>query len=228
MSKRALVTGATSGIGYEAAKQLVEKGWEVMGLGRSADKKNVAAGVIPYKADLLTKGIEAEISLAVKDKLGGLDLLVNNSGGSWVGNFVDMPNTDIDRLLGLNVRSVMMMCRELAPLLIESDAGQVITVASVAAELPMETLAVYCASKSAVVMFSKVLARELASQNVRVNVLSPCGTDTPIFESVGITVDKEALVPADEMASLIVLLTQLPPQVDVMDLQINKRFAVLV
>ena len=227
MSKKALVTGATSGIGYEAAKQLVENGWEVMGVGRSATEKNVAAGVIPYKADLLTKGIEAEIFQAVKDTLGGLDLLVNNAGGSWVGNFVDMPDADIDRIMGLNVRSVMTMCREMTPLLLESDAGQIITVASIAAELPMETLAVYCASKSAVVMFSKVLARELASQNVRVNVLSPCGTDTPIFESVGVTVDKDALVPAVEMASLIVLLTHLPPQVDIMDLQINKRFNVL-
>jgi NADP-dependent 3-hydroxy acid dehydrogenase YdfG len=228
MNKKALVTGATSGIGFEAAKQLINDGWQVLGLGRSASKQSVPAGVIPYPVNLLDENIEKEILQAVTDKLGGLDLLVNNAGVSWVGPFSEMSNGDIDRVFGINVRSVMILSREMIPLLQESQGGQIITVASIAADYPMETLAAYCASKAAIVMFSQVLARELAEHQVRVNVLSPCGTDTNIFETVGVEIDKNTLVPADEMAALIVLLTQLPAHVDVSELKINKRFSVLV
>lgn len=199
-----------------------------MGLGKTASEQTVPSGVIPYPANLLDKNVEKEVLQAVTDKLGGLDLLVNNAGGSWVGPFSEMPNTDIDRVFGLNVRSVMLMCRELIPLLSKSQGGQIINVASVASDLPMEMLAVYCASKAATVMFSQVLARELAEHKIRVNVLSPCGTDTNMFKTVGVEIDKNTLVPANEMASLIILLTELPVHIEISKLQINKRFSILV
>ena len=144
MKPRAIVTGASSGIGYEIAKQLAEKGWGVLGVSYDAMAENTAGGVIPYKANLLNEGVHSEIISTAREKLGGLDLLVNNAGGSWVGNFEDMPTEDIDRVLGLNLRSLMLMCRESVPLLAESDRGQIINIASQAAHTPMETIAVYC------------------------------------------------------------------------------------
>jgi NAD(P)-dependent dehydrogenase (short-subunit alcohol dehydrogenase family) len=227
MKKRALVTGATSGIGFETAAQLVNNGWQVIGLGKTANEQSVPSGVIPYQANLLDEGIEKKISKTVIDQLGGLDLLVNNAGVSWVGPFAEMATNDIDRVFGVNVRSVMLMCREMTPLLTKSPNAQIVTVASVAAHLPMETLAAYCASKAAVVMFSQALARELAKDQIRVNVISPCGTDTNIFETVGVDIDKSTLMPADEIASLIILLTQLPVHVDISEFKINKRFSIL-
>ena len=104
MSNCAIVTGASSGIGYEVARQLVDKDWKVLGVATGADDSNVAEGVIAYKADLLEEGIQEKIMAQARDKLGGLDLLVNNAGGSWLGPFADMPTKDVDRVLGLNVR----------------------------------------------------------------------------------------------------------------------------
>ena len=88
----------------------------------------------------------------------------------------------------------------------------------------METLAVYCATKAAVLMFSKVLAKELAEKNVRVNAFSPTGTDTNMFKSVGVEIDKNLLVPAPEMGRMVVMLTEFPDSVDVSEMSIIKRF----
>ena len=224
MKPRAIVTGASSGIGYEIAKQLAEKGWKVLGVSFDATAENTASGVIPYKANLLNDGVHSEIIRVAREKLGGLDLLVNNAGGSWVGNFEDMPTEDIDRVLGLNLRSLMLMCRESVPLLAESDRGQIINIASQAAHTPMETIAVYCASKAAVVTFSNVLSKELTAKGIRVNVLSPTGTDTNMFKTVGVEVEKAALVSAESMAKMAIMLTELPADIDVAELLTQKSF----
>ena len=224
MSKCAVITGASSGIGYEVARQLVEKGWKVLGVAIDAKEGNVAEGVIPYEADLLEEGVQKKVITEAQNTLGGIDLLVNNAGGSWLGQFADMPTKDIDRVLGLNLRSLMLMCREAIPVLRKSDSAQIINISSVAAHLPMETIAVYCASKAAVLMFSKVLAKELAEIKIRVNALSPTGTDTNMFKSVGTEIDKNQLVPAQEMAQMVILLTELPEHIDFNEIHTIKRF----
>jgi NADP-dependent 3-hydroxy acid dehydrogenase YdfG len=226
MVKRAIVTGASSGIGYEIANHLSIKGWQVLGVAIDANENNVAEGVIAYQADLLEEGIQEKIVIQAKEKLGGLDLLVNNAGGSWVGNLATMPDADLDRVMNLNVRSLIRMCRHVIPLLKDSTKAQIINVSSLAAHLPMETLAVYCASKAAVLMFSKVLAKELAPEKIRVNVLSPTGTDTNIFKTVGVEVDKNALVSAEDMAKMAIFLTELPGDIEVVELLTHKRFSV--
>lgn len=226
MAKRAIVTGASSGIGYAIAKQLLVKDWQVLGVSRHAQDNNTPKGTIPLKVDLLADDAPQIIFTAVQKEFGGLDLLVNNAGGSWVGNVASMPDTDLDRVMNLNVRSLIRMCRQAIPLLKKSANGQIINVSSLAAHLPMETLGVYCASKAAVLMFTKVLAKELAPEKIRVNVLSPTGTDTNIFETVGVKVDKNALVSAEDMAKMAIFLTELPGDVEVVELLTHKRFSV--
>jgi len=226
MTKKAIVTGASSGIGYEIAKQLLAKDWQVVGVSRHAQKDNTPAGTIPLKADLLADDAPQAIMAFAQEELGGLDLLVNNAGGSWVGDLESMPDADLDRVMTLNVRSLMRMCREAIPLLKESAKGQIINVSSIAAHLPMETLAVYCTSKAAVTMFSNVLAKELSPEKIRVNILSPTGTDTNIFETVGVKIDKATLISAEDVAKTALFLTELPGDVEVVELLTHKRFSV--
>ena len=226
MAKKAIVTGASSGIGYEIAKQLLAKDWQVIGVSRHAQKDNTPKGTISLKTDLLADDAPQTIMAFAQKELGGLDLLVNNAGGSWVGDLASMPDADLDRVMNLNVSSLIRMCRQAIPLLKESAKGQIINIGSVAAHLPMETIAVYCASKAAVLMFSKVLAKELAPEKIRVNVLSPTGTDTNMFETVGVKIDKSTLVSPEDMAQTAIFLTELPGDVEVVELLTHKRFSV--
>jgi len=228
MAKAAIVTGASSGIGREVTRQLAAGGWRVLAVARREDRlrdmeKDCAGHIIPCRTDLTEEGAPERVVSEADKRLGGLDLLVNNAGTSWVGNLADMPVADLDRVLALNVRALMLMCRAAIPPLRKSKHAQIINVASLAAHLPMETLAVYCASKSAVVAFSRVLAKELAPEGIRVNVFSPCGTDTEIFETVGVEIDRAQLVSAEDMARMLVTMTQLPDGLDVAEIVTHKR-----
>jgi NADP-dependent 3-hydroxy acid dehydrogenase YdfG len=229
-SGTAVVTGASSGIGQEIAKQLAWEGWRVLAVARRAERLQELAGqrdgrIIPCACDITTDDAPAAVFKAAENHFQGLDLLVNNAGVSWVSKLAEMPDNRLDAILNLNVRALMRMCRESVPLLSSSSRGQIINVSSVAAHVPMESLSAYCASKAAVNMFSRVLAKELAEQGIRVNVLSPTGTDTELFSVVGIEVEVDALVPADEMARMAILMTQFPDSVDVGEVVAKKRFA---
>ncbi len=232
MNKKAIVTGANSGIGREVARQLAADGWSVLAVDLEvdslADMEREASGrITPHQADVSSDGAAEKIVAMAQDKLGGLDLLVNNAGTSWVGQFVDMPIADIDRVLNVNVRALMLLCRAAVPALEKSEQGQIINIGSLMAHLPQETIAVYCASKAAVVIFSQSLAKELAPLGIRVNVLSPCGTDTALFEKVGSEVDRKLLVPAADMANLVLTLAKLPQGLDVGEIVPHQRLAPL-
>jgi len=218
--KRAIVTGVSSGIGQAIALSLVADGWKVFGVARRADRlkkleKKTAGKLIGFEADITADGAPEAIIAAGVKALGGLDLLVNNAGTSWVGQAADMPTDQIDRIMNTNVRALMLLCREAVGHLEKSDCGQILNVGSVVGHMPMSTIAVYCASKAAMIMFSKVLANELAPKKIRANILSPTGTDTEIFEKAGSKVDPALLVPAKAMGDLAVLMTRWPKGMDV-------------
>ncbi len=232
MNKKAIVTGANSGIGREVARQLAAGGWTVLAVDLEVDslaelEQESSGRIIPYQANVSPDGVAETIVAAAEDKLGGLDLLVNNAGTSWVGQFVDMPIADLDRVLNVNVRALMLLCRAAIPLLEQSEGGQIINIGSVVAHTPQETIALYCASKAAVVAFSQSLAKELAPLGIRVNVLSPCGTDTAIFEKAGSEVDRKLLVPAGDMAKLVLSFTKLPKGLDIGEIVPQQRLAPL-
>ena len=209
-----LIAGLPGGVGRQAA---VLNALETESEGR----------IIACQADIAADGAEDEIVAAAEEKFGGLDLLVNNAGVSWVGQFTDMPAEVLDEILNVNVRALMLLCRAAAGALERSGQGQIINVGSVAGHLPQETIAVYCASKAAVAAFSRSLAGELAPRGIRVNVISPCGTDTAIFEKAGSRPDPELLVSAADMAALVVMLTRLPAGLDVGDIVTHQRLAPL-
>lgn len=232
MSKRAIVTGAGSGIGLEVSRQLAADGWTLLAVDLEVDsladlEKETSGRITAHQADISSDGAAEKIVAMAQDKLGGLDLLVNNAGTSWVGQFVDMPIADLDRVLNVNVRALMLLCQAAIPLLKRSEGGQIINIGSVVAHMPQETIALYCASKAAVVAFSRSLAKELAPLGIRVNVLSPCGTDTAIFEKVGSEVDRKLLVPAADMAKLVLSFTKLPKGLDIGEIVPQQRLAPL-
>ena len=195
--KRALVTGASRGIGAAIAKALAAEGADVaITYEKSAD--SAAAIVDAIKATgrkavaIQADSAEAADVKASIDKtvaaLGGLDILVNNAGILRLGGLNDMPLTDIDALLNVNVRSPIVASKAALPHL--GKGGRIITIGSYFADrVPSPVLGIYSASKSALIAFNKALARELGPKDITVNLVQPGSIDTDMNPAHGPTAD---------------------------------------
>ena len=191
--KRALVTGASRGIGAAIAKTLAAEGADVaITYEKSAER---AAEVVAAIKALGRKGVaiqadsadvaavQASIEKTVKE-LGGLDILVNNAGILRVGGLKDNSLADIDALLDVNVRSPIVASQ--AALAHLTKGGRIITIGSYFADrVPAPVLTVYSASKSAMIAFTKGLARELGPQEITVNLVQPGSIDTDMNPAHG-------------------------------------------
>lgn len=185
--KKALVTGASRGIGAAIAKALAAEGADVaITYEKSAD---AAAEVVHAINALGRKGVAiqadsadaAAVQASVKKtvaELGGLDILVNNAGILRLGDVRDISIEDIDALLNVNVRAPIIASQAVIPYL--EDGGRIINIGSFFADrVPAGAgLPVYAMSKSALTAFSKGLARELGLRNITVNVVQPGSIDT--------------------------------------------------
>jgi 3-oxoacyl-[acyl-carrier protein] reductase len=191
--KRALVTGASRGIGAAIAKTLAAEGADVaITYEKSADRANEVISAI---RDLGRKGVaiqadSADVSAVQSSvektvrELGGLDILVNNAGILRVGGLKDNSLEDIDALLDVNVRSPIVASK--AALAHLNKGGRIITIGSYFADrVPAPVLTVYSASKSAMVAFTKGLARELGPQEITVNLVQPGSIDTDMNPAHG-------------------------------------------
>ncbi|TXK43096.1 SDR family NAD(P)-dependent oxidoreductase [Nonomuraea sp. C10] len=186
--KKALVTGASKGIGKAIALAYAEAGADVALTARSADalaevaKEIQARGreavVIP--ADLTDRDTAAAVVREAVAGLGHLDVVVNNAGGSnFLVEFKDLRLAGWDKIMRLNLDSAMAVCHAAAPHLLGRGGGSVINIASAAA-LGAPFLAPYAAAKAGLVALTKTLALEWASAGVRVNALCPGWTATDL------------------------------------------------
>jgi 2-dehydro-3-deoxy-D-gluconate 5-dehydrogenase len=184
-NKRAIVTGGASGIGYAAAFRLAEAGAAVTILdynpekGRSAALKLNEAG---FKVGFTVCDVSREeevikaAGLAIEE-MGGLDILVNNAGIFPAKPFLSVNATDLDKVLGINLNGLIFSSREASRQMVnQKSGGSIINIASVDALHPIrKNMTVYDASKGAVLSLTRSLAKELASENIRVNAIAPGG-----------------------------------------------------
>jgi NAD(P)-dependent dehydrogenase (short-subunit alcohol dehydrogenase family) len=174
VGKRALVTGGTKGAGAAIARRLAQAGATVLVTARTppqdADPKLFIA------ADISTpEGTSAIVEQAI-ERLGGVDILVNNVGGSDApaGGFAALSDEEWLRELNLNLLAAVRLDRGLLPGMIRNNAGAIVHVSSIQRRMPLfnGTLA-YAAAKAALTTYSKGLANEVAPQGVRVNSVAP-------------------------------------------------------
>jgi 3-oxoacyl-[acyl-carrier protein] reductase len=184
--KRALVTGASRGIGAAIAKALAAEGADVaITYEKSAERAaevvraieaqgRQAVAIQADSADV--RAVQASVDKTVA-KLGGLDILVNNAGILRVAELKDMSIEDIDAMLNVNVRAPIVASK--AALAHLKKGGRIITIGSFFADrVPASVLSVYAGSKSALVAFTKGLARELGPREITVNLVQPGSIDT--------------------------------------------------
>lgn len=187
---RALVTGASSGIGAAFARQLRTRGRRLALVARREPRLRElqqelggaeAVAVVP--ADLAAPGGPRRVFEAVAEQRLAVELLVNNAGIGHTGRFHEEPYERLLGMVDLNARAMVGLTRLFLPGMLERHAGDVINVASTAAFQPVPFFATYAASKAFAMSFSEALELELRGTGVRVQLLCPGPTETEFFEA---------------------------------------------
>jgi short-subunit dehydrogenase len=183
----AVVTGASSGIGLELARQCAEHGFDLV---IAADERvrwageelrRTGAEVTAIEADLATAGGVEHLHQTIVDRGRPVDALVLNAGTGTGGPFVDIDLADDLRVIDLDVRSTVHLAKLVVPDMVARGAGRVLMTSSIAADLPGTWQATYNASKAFVQSFALALRAELDGSGVTVTALMPGPTDTPFF-----------------------------------------------
>ncbi|GAA3520569.1 SDR family NAD(P)-dependent oxidoreductase [Actinocatenispora rupis] len=184
----ALVTGASSGIGWATALRLAELGARVILTGRDTNKLAVLAtmtGGTPLAADLSDPAAVSHLATAALDAAGRVDLLVNNAGEGYAGRVTSMAAGQVARLVATNLVAPIELTRMLLPGMVSRGTGTVAFVSSIAGRTGVAGEAVYAATKAGVDTFAESLRLELADTGVRVGVLVPGVVRTAFFERRG-------------------------------------------
>jgi short-subunit dehydrogenase len=189
MAKLAVVTGASSGIGYELAKQCIEHGFDVVICSDTAEIEQAAAqlrqigGTIDtVQADLSTVDGVDKLYQAVQAKSRPVDVLMANAGRGLGRGFLDQDFSEITEVINLNVVGTTYLLHRFVRDMRDRNAGKVLITGSIAGLMPGAFQAVYNATKAYVDSFSFALRNELKDTDVTVTVLMPGPTDTDFFE----------------------------------------------
>ncbi|AIQ53223.1 SDR family oxidoreductase [Paenibacillus sp. FSL R7-0331] len=181
--KRALVTGGTRGIGLAVVQRLHAAGAEVIATARSIPE-TLPEGVNFIQADVsLPEGVDHIVQQTVK-QLGGLDILINNVGGSGASTAGALALTDEDwhTTFTTNLFSSVRLDRGFLPYMAEQHSGVIVHISSIQRKLPGIMTMPYSAAKAALVNYSKNLATQFGPKGIRINTLAPGFTETEAAE----------------------------------------------
>ncbi|GAB3920776.1 SDR family NAD(P)-dependent oxidoreductase [Mucilaginibacter myungsuensis] len=213
--KTALITGATSGIGYELAKLFAQDQYNLIIVARNTDELEHKANefrqsgvqVTTIAKDLFNKDEVNTLCQEVEALGVQVDVLVNNAGQGLYGEFKD---TDIEgelAIINLNINSLVMLTKHFVKQMVQRNDGKILNLASVASKLPGPWQSVYHGTKAFVLSFTEAIRAELAETNITITALMPGATDTDFFNkadmlSSKVVQDKESLDKAADVAKV--------------------------
>lgn len=220
--RRALITGASSGIGKATALAFAQAGIDVALVSRSQDKLDAIATMAreagveakAYALDLAKiEQVKSEIS-AIATDFAPLDILVNNAGMGYTNPLLETPLSDWQRVIDLNLTSVFQCILGVLPAMRQQQRGTIINVASIAGQQPFPEWGAYSVSKAGLIALSQTLAAEERSHGIRVVTLCPGAVNTPIWDTDAVQVDlnRSAMLTPEIVAQLILHAVMMPEQ----------------
>ncbi len=210
---KVIVTGGTSGIGYETVKLLKSHGAEVVFCGRNEQT------VKQVTAELNAFGIEADVSKVddvrklfefALEKMGGLNVLINNAGVGFMGSLTETTIADFSRIWEVNTKSAFMCGQMAAQHFIKQNTGNIINISSMGAVNGFANGSAYVSSKAAITGLTMCWRAELRKHNIRVMQINPSEVVTPFLDKLGyVPTNAEKKLKGLEIAQVIVSMLQL-------------------
>lgn len=207
-SKVAIVTGASSGIGAEFSKMLVEAGAKVYGLARSIDKleaikEKIGSNFIPVQLDI-TKNEAVEHWVDTTFKKETPDVLVNNAGLGYFANVDELPVEQWETMMNVNLGGVFYLTRKVVPLMKENpEVCHIVNIASVAGLMGNPQISAYNATKFGLRGFSEALFKELRFDGIKVSCFFPGSIATNFFDSIeAVNLHPNMMQPSDIASTL--------------------------
>ncbi len=222
MKRRALITGASSGIGKATALAFAKAGIDVALVGRSQDKlaavatsvKETGVKAQTYVLDLAKiEEVKAGIEAIAAD-FAPIDILVNSAGMGYTGFLMDTPLTDWQDVMDLNLTSIFQSIQAILPTLRQQQRGTIVNVTSIAGEQPFPGWGAYSVSKAGLIALSKTVAAEERSNGIRVVMICPGAVNTPIWDTdtVQVELNRAAMLTPEIVAKSILHAVLMPEE----------------
>ena len=235
--KRALITGASSGIGKQTALAFASSGIEVALVGRSVEKLAAVENTVTktgvkaktYVVDLANLSqIQDKMRQIVLD-FGNIDILVNNAGMGYTATLSETPLSDWQQVIDLNLTSVFECIKGILPSMRQQNRGTIINVASVAGKQAFANWGAYSVSKAGVIALSQALAQEERKNGIRVTAICPGAVNTEIWDTktVNADFDRSNMLTPEIVAQSILHTVLLPKQAVVDELTLMPSAGVL-
>jgi NAD(P)-dependent dehydrogenase (short-subunit alcohol dehydrogenase family) len=186
--KRALITGGTTGIGLETARQFLSEGARVAITGRNpetldAARRELGKEVLVIPADASNAAAQRAVAETLRQSFGGLDALFVNAGAAVLRPIEQWDEAGFDQSFALNVKGPYFLIQALLPLF--GNPSSIVINGSVNAHIGMPNSSVYAATKAAIISLTRTLSGELVSRGIRVNAVSPGPISTPLYGKLG-------------------------------------------
>jgi NADP-dependent 3-hydroxy acid dehydrogenase YdfG len=235
--RRALITGASSGIGKATALAFAKAGIDIALVGRSQNNLEFVSKAahefgVEAKAFCVDLAEVAEVKAkiqAIAHEFGNIDILINNAGIGYTGNLNDTPLEDWQQVINVNLTSVFQCMMGILPGMRQQGQGTIINIASIAAKQAFAGWGAYCVSKAGLLSLSQTLAQEERANGIRVMAICPGSVNTEIWDTptVKANFDRSQMLTPEIVAETILHTVLLPQQAVIEELTIMSNAGVL-